>query len=234
MGSTQDLILIGSGGCMRELLWQIEEQNKRADTPIWAVRGYVDLHPAITHGSSDLWVGGRRYPYLGDDRYLLDRRQETNVAISVGEPGLRQKIAQRLLENPNLKFPTLLMDNARMCQDVTFGKGCIVSMDCRISTNVSLGDFVFVNMGARICHDGKLGSYTTISPGVTAAGQVTIGEGCDIGMGANLIQGITVGSHTVVGAGSVVIRDIEACCMAAGVPAKRKFDYQNESGITEG
>ena len=38
---SETLILIGAGGCMRELLWQIEELNKIQDT--WNVIGYVDI-----------------------------------------------------------------------------------------------------------------------------------------------------------------------------------------------
>lgn len=39
----QDLVLIGSGGCMRELIWQIEELN--AEGHVWNVVGYVDKQP---------------------------------------------------------------------------------------------------------------------------------------------------------------------------------------------
>ena len=33
-------VLIGSGGCMRELVWQIQELNKL--TPTWEILGYID------------------------------------------------------------------------------------------------------------------------------------------------------------------------------------------------
>ena len=36
----QDIILVGSGGCMREIVWQIQEQNKSAEN--WNILGYVD------------------------------------------------------------------------------------------------------------------------------------------------------------------------------------------------
>lgn len=100
------------------------------------------------------------------------------------------------------------------------GKGCIISMDARISTNVTLGSFVFMNTGSKVCHDGKLGNYVTLSPDVTLAGNVIVGDNTEIGMGANVMQGITIGTNTVIGAGSVVVRDVEDHCKAAGVPAK--------------
>lgn len=214
----QDLILIGSGGCMRELLWQIEELNRRQF--MWNVLGYVDKEPCMTHGSSDVQMGGIHYPYLGDDDFLLSRRQETNVAVSVGEPELRKKIVEKLKKNCWLKFPNLIMGDSRICRDAKMGQGCIISVDCRVSTNVILGDFVFLNIGSLVCHDGRIGEFTTLSPDVKAAGQVTIGNGCEIGMGTKIIQGITIADGVIAGAGSVIVKNVEKRCKIAGVPAK--------------
>ena len=36
----QDIILVGSGGCMREIVWQMQEQNKSTEN--WNILGYVD------------------------------------------------------------------------------------------------------------------------------------------------------------------------------------------------
>ena len=37
----QDIILVGSGGCMREIVWQMQEQNKSTEN--WNILGYVCL-----------------------------------------------------------------------------------------------------------------------------------------------------------------------------------------------
>lgn len=203
---------------MREILWQIQEMNRQSEA--WEVTGYVDPFSPSPEAEPGIRVGGRFYPYLGNDDYLLSLRADTNVAICAGDPGLRKKIAGKLLENPYLKFPNIILGDTRICRDVTMGQGCILSMDSRISTNVRLGDFVFLNIGACICHDGKVGSYTTLSPDATLAGQVTLGEGCNIGLGTRVIQGITIGNNVISGAGSVIVRDITGGCTVAGVPAK--------------
>ena len=204
---------------MREILWQIVELNK--EQPSWDVLGYVDRQPSTSHGCPDIQVGGACCPYLGDDSYLLSGQAAANVAITVGEPGLRKKIAENLKKNQNIHFPNLILGNAKICSDVGMGQGCIVSMDCRVSTNVVLGDFVFLNIGAVVCHDGRIGSYTTLSPGARTAGQVAVGQLCELGMGANVIQGIQIGNNAIAGAGSVVVKDVEGGCTVAGVPARR-------------
>lgn len=210
----QKLILTGSGGCMRELLWQIEELNRIRNT--WEVLGYVD----ISDQNGDVHVGGRVYPYLGTDQFLLDKTEDTNVVICVGSSFLRKKIAEKLMANPYLKFPNLILSDTRICPDVKMGQGNVISMDCRISTNVRMGDFVFMNIGSVVCHDGHLGDYVTLSPDTRLAGAVTVGEESELGMGTRVIQGIEIGSRVITGAGSVVVRDLPDECMAMGVPAK--------------
>ena len=210
----QKLILAGAGGCMRELVWQIQELNKVF--PTWDVVGYVDFEDPDT----DVYVGGQRIPYLGNDDYLMEMNEVVNVAICVGSPALRKKIAMKYQKNNNIRFPNLILSNAYVCEDVVIGQGCIISMDARVSTNVELGDFVFLNTGAKICHDGTIGDYVTLAPNATLAGSVTIGSGSDIGLGANVIQGINITNDVIIGAGAVVVRDILVPCTAVGVPAK--------------
>lgn len=210
----QDLVLAGAGGCMRELVWQIQELNKIC--PSWNIIGYVDFEEPI----EEVRVGNQIIPYLGNDDYLINTKEKVNVAICVGAPSLRKKIATKYRENSNINFPNLIMSNTYVCEDVRMGQGCIISMDARVSTNVMLGDFVFMNTGAKICHDGMIGDFVTLAPNATLAGAVSIGTGSDIGLGANVIQGIRIANDVVIGAGGVVIRDIVESCTAVGVPVK--------------
>jgi len=211
------IILVGAGGCMRELAWQIQELNKEHLT--WQIDGYVDAKvPALDERCI---VGAEEIPFLGDDAYLLAKEEPVNVAICVGNPRLRKKIADGLRRNPNVKFPNLILGDTRICEDVQMGEGCIISMDARISTNVVLGDFVFLNTGSMICHDGRLGDFVTMSPFSALAGAVTVEAGVEIGMGAKVIQGMNIGQDAIVGAAAVVVKDVDADCTVVGVPAKR-------------
>lgn len=217
MAEMKHIVLVGAGGCMRELVWQIQELNKECLT--WLIDGYVDAKAPDAENSCV--VGNQCISYLGTDEYLLSKKEPVNVVICVGNPNVRKKIAEVLRRNSNIQFPNVILGDTRICEDVEMGEGCVISMDCRISTNVTLGDFVFLNTGTKICHDGCIGDYVTLSPDVTLAGNVSIGERCEIGLGAKVIQGMTIGAKTVVGAGSVVVRDIEAECTAVGVPARK-------------
>lgn len=82
-----------------------------------------------------------------------------------------------------------------------------------------------------------IGSYVRIEDDVTILHQVTIGakeikeiysekdvphvdQGVTIGAGAKILGGIFIGRNSVIGANSVVITDIAANTVAAGIPAK--------------
>lgn len=188
-----------------------------ADARTWQISGYVDVTPP----EHPIKVGDRIIPYLGKDDILLQQTKDINVAIAVGDPALRQKIAQKLQTNPHIHFPNLILHGAEACSDVKLGQGCIISMDARVSTNVRMGDFVFLNIGAMVCHDGRLGDYVTLAPDVKLAGAVHIGSHCDIGLGTKVIQGITIADHVRTGAGAVVVRDVEEAGTVVGVPARK-------------
>lgn len=218
MNNMTDIILVGSGGCMRELVWQMQEQNKQG--ACWRILGYVDCEKPS--GEIGVMVGGQHIPYLGDDDYLLRTAEPINVAVCVGASELRKRIVQKLTVNSQIQFPNLILGETKICGDVEMGKGCIISMDARISTNVCIGDFVFLNTGSMVCHDGRLGDFVTLSPDVKLAGNVTVGSCSELGMGTKVIQGIKIGQQVITGAGSVVVRDLPDACKAVGVPAQAK------------
>jgi len=73
----QDIILAGAGGCMREIAWQIQEQNKAFQK--WNVIGYVDCK--TPEDKAGVTVGTQKIAYLGDDSFLLQQTKSINAVI---------------------------------------------------------------------------------------------------------------------------------------------------------
>ena len=212
-----DIVMIGSGGCMRELAWQVFEDNKRLKR--WNIIGYVDTKPPVLGNS--LKIGDFLIPYLGDDNYLLKVEYDMNIIMSVGSSMLRRKIAQKYQNNSHLLFPNLILNSAIVSKDLKMGRGCIITMDVRVSTNVSMGNFVFMNTGTMVCHDSVVGDYVTFAPRSQVAGAVSVGKDTEIGMNATIIQNLNIGNNVIVGAGTVLIGDIEDNSTVVGVPARK-------------
>jgi acetyltransferase-like isoleucine patch superfamily enzyme len=113
--------------------------------------------------------------------------------------------------------------------DPTFRAGpyTLVNDDCDIGPKVSIGAFTM--LAPRVAIVG--GDHRFDLPGVPTylSGRDEVKEtriGCDvwIGFGAIVMSGVKIDDGAIVAAGSVVTKDIAACEIHAGVPAKKVRD----------
>ncbi len=79
----------------------------------------------------------------------------------------------------------------------------------QIGRGVIVGPEVFISNGDH--------SITDLSP---MSAPIIIGDGVFIGARAMILGGVSIGDHAVVGAGATVTRDIPACAVCIGIPAK--------------
>lgn len=92
-----------------------------------------------------------------------------------------------------------------------------------IGRNVHLWNFNRITIG-RFC---MIAADVTVSNGwhdkntlEPASGPTDIGHGSWIGTGARIVGSVTIGNNAIVGAGSLVMRDVPANGIVAGVPAR--------------
>jgi maltose O-acetyltransferase len=111
---------------------------------------------------------------------------------------------------------------------------------CDYGWNITLGERAFLNFNCVIldCAPVTIGALTQIGPavqlcaathpvspeeradGVELAKPISIGRNVWIGAGAVVGPGVAIGDDAVIGAGSVVLRDVPARSVAAGVPCR--------------
>jgi maltose O-acetyltransferase len=82
-----------------------------------------------------------------------------------------------------------------------------------IGSNCDIGPSVEFITGGHI-----IGASSRRAGGGTAE-SIVINDGCWIGAGSRILGGVNIGTGTVVAAGSVVISDVPANVLVAGVPA---------------
>jgi acetyltransferase-like isoleucine patch superfamily enzyme len=86
-----------------------------------------------------------------------------------------------------------------------------------IGCNVLIGDRVFIS-------DADHNFADTHRPirlqGDSFRGAVFLQDGCWIGIGAVILPGVTIGRNAIVAANAVVTKDVPACAVVGGVPAK--------------
>lgn len=161
----------------------------------------------------------------------------------------REVITDLVVENDRRNSAVPLLDmkniNARIEPGVT------------IRENVEIGDNAVIMMGAVINIGAVIGAGTMIDMGCVLGGRATVGKNCHIGagtvlagvvepasaqpviieddvvIGANavVLEGCRVGQGAVVAAGAVVIGDVPAGAVVAGIPAKviKQKDARTES-----
>ena len=205
------IVVYGAGGFGREVAQLLRDLHLMGKST-WEVQGFVD-------DAQDLEEKEGALPVLGGRDWLMSQSPRPAVAIGVGAPAVKQRIARFLIAE-RFECPPLVHPRALVGERVTIGAGTIICANSILSCDIEVGPFVTMNLACTIGHDVRIGDYATLAPGVHISGSVRVGEGSDIGTGASTVQGLEIGDWTVVGAGAVVSKPLAPNLVAVGVPAR--------------
>ena len=116
---------------------------------------------------------------------------------------------------------------------LSIGEGTHIQVGCQIYAilaDIRIGKKVEIASGCGFfCYDhGIIQGQLIMDQPLTSKGGINIGDGAWLGYRVTVLQGVTIGAGAVIAAGSVVVHDIPANAIAAGIPA-RVLRYRPEA-----
>lgn len=159
-------------------------------------------------------------------------------------------VIQPVLEENKEKIEDYVVENDRRNSAIPLldlkGINARIEPGAIIRDQVHIGDNAVIMMGASINIGASIGEKTMIDMNAVLGGRATVGKNCHIGagsvlagvieppsanpvviednvlVGANavILEGVRVGEGAVVAAGAIVVEDVPAHTVVAGVPAK--------------
>ena len=210
------LVIIGAGGCGREVLqWarDINEAGQAAGTGArWEIRGFLDDNPQALDGKVCT------VPVLGSvDAYEV--QPEDEFVCCIGNSAVRRAVTERLKARGAV-FPAVVHPNAVVADSCTLGEGVIVYPYALISDNAVIGDGCIINMYSSVAHDSVLGEYCTISAHCDVTGMCTLGSRVFMGSTSHVVPGLKIGDDVYICAGSTVMSRVRSGMKVLGNPAK--------------
>lgn len=163
-------------------------------------------------------------PIIDEDVSIaaLKQKSVTHFAVGVGSVGdtrTRQRLFKRGCDL-GLKPLIAIHPSATVAASAIIGPGCQVLAGAIINPEATLETCVLINTGAIVEHDCRIGEFAHIAPRACLCGGVSVETWAHIGAGAVIRQKIVIGKGAIVGAGAVVIKDVPAKAIVAGVPAR--------------
>ena len=209
-----DIIIVGAGGCGREVANWIEDINEIEKT--WNILGFLDDNENALDGFPC------KYKILGpiNNHSLSD---SAYYAMGIANPEIKKNVGTKFKEK-GACFASIIHPSTRIYSEYEMGCGLVTYPNSKIPTGCKIGDFVTIQ-STIVGHDALIEDYVTVSSSCGITGGVKLREGCFIGDHACIAVGLEIGAYAYVGIGSVVIRNVEEGTKVFGNPA-RAFSHK--------
>jgi len=172
-------------------------------------------------GEGRFWVLIGDYPEI--ERWTKRRRSRIKA--------VHADIAARFSALPLLdlrKVRARVEPGAVIRQGARIGRDAVIMMGAVINIGAAVGERTMIDMNAVLGARALIGRNCHIGAGAVIAGvleppsvrPVVIEDGVLVGANAVVLEGVRVGRGSVVAAGAVVVKNVPAGTVVAGVPAK--------------
>lgn len=204
-----------------EIIHYISTAEKK--TP---VKVYIKEKAPVDYGTAQVFGAG--------DKIVFGDWKELSPILEAHRSEIEDFVVENDCRNSAIPLLDMKTINARIepgaviRDEVEIGDGAVIMMGAIINIGAVIGKGTMIDMGAVLGGRATVGANCHIGAGAVLAGviepasatPVIVEDGVLIGANAVVIEGVHVGKDAVVAAGSVVIEDVPAGAVVAGVPAR--------------
>ncbi len=205
------IAIYGAGGFGREVACLIRKINEQSSE--WELIGFFD--DGIEQGTKNEYG-----VVLGGIVEVNTFPEELAVVLAIASPKIVEKIVENITSS-KIYYPNIISPDVTFLDkdNVSVGKGNIISFGCIISCNVTIGDFNIFNWAITIGHDVSIQNFNAFMPDVKISGEVSVGNKNLFGVNSTVLQQINIGNETVIGASSLLLRKTKDGMTYVGNPA---------------
>lgn len=207
--SNKKLLIYGAGGLGREI-YDLASRNNGAR---WDGIYFLDDY---CNGRRQLFETEVMTPNEALDLWPA---KELECVIAVGEPALRERLFNKLLQL-GLRPTTLIDRTSIVSETVQVGEGTIICEFVTVHTGVRIGKNTLIQPQAVLGHDIEVGNHVVLSAFCAPGGACKFGDRAFVGMQATIIEELTIGDDAVVSMGAAVFRDVDPGTTVVGNPAR--------------
>lgn len=206
----KNLVIIGAGGCGRELLQWSKDIN--AVEQRWIIKGFLEYDEgALKDKICSAEIIGN------DDSYGISEDDE--FVCGIGNCELREKVIKKFMAK-GAKFVNLIHPSSIISETSKLGNAVIVYPFVSISDNTIIGDGTIINSHTSIGHDVHIGKFCTISAHCDVTGMCTLGDRVFMGSTSHVVPNSGIGDDAYICAGSTVMASVRSDLKVLGNPAK--------------
>jgi sugar O-acyltransferase (sialic acid O-acetyltransferase NeuD family) len=203
-----DLLLVGASGLAREVVAMLRVAHDKRTI-------------AVLDDREELWGSDYAGIEVLGGVEQVQKHPSAEVTLCVGSGALRAQLALRLaaLGLTDDRYARLVHQSVHLPEDCEVGPGSVVLAGVVLTADVRVGSHVVVMPNVTLTHDNRVESFATLCAGVTLGGGVQIGRTAYLGMNSCVRENRCVGAGSTLGMGAVLLDDLPAGAMWAGVPA---------------
>jgi acetyltransferase EpsM len=195
----KNIVVIGAGDLGKEVVWLIEDINRKE--PTYLILGFLD------DDASKIGKEFYGYEVIGrvSDLRSLSGRIPVSAVIAIQDGEARKNIAEQNSDFGG--WASIIHPTAVIAPSSRVGKGSILFPQVTVSVDSSLGDFGLYYIRSVICNDCRIGNYVSVMSGVSVSEHVEIGEESFLAAGCCVYPHKRLGRKTEVSVEAVVSKD---------------------------